>query len=56
MFDGGNARHLDHAPFTFGHVPFAPGTLEAVGYLGGKPVAEMHRSYTGQTDIALGDA
>ncbi len=45
MFDGGNAKHLDHPPFTFVGVPYAPGTLKAVGYLGGKPVAE----YTVQT-------
>ena len=39
MFDGGNAKHLAHPPFTFPAVPYAPGTLKAVGYLGGKPVA-----------------
>lgn len=41
MFDGGNAKHLDHPPFTFVGVPYAPGTLQAVGYIGGKPVAEQ---------------
>ena len=39
MFDGGNAKHLAHPPFTFTQVPYAPGTLKAVGYLGGKIVA-----------------
>ena len=39
MFDGGNAKHLAHPPFTFTAVPYAPGTLKAVGYLGGKLVA-----------------
>ncbi len=41
MFDGGNAKHLDHPPFTFVGVPYVPGTLKAIGYLAGKPVAEM---------------
>ncbi len=39
-YDGGNAKHLDHAPFTFQNIPYAPGTLKAVGYLNGKPVSE----------------
>ena len=39
MFDGGNAKHLAHPPFTFSAVPYAPGTLKALGYLGGKHVA-----------------
>lgn len=39
MFDGGNASHLAHPPFTFMAVPYAPGTVKAVGYLGGKVVA-----------------
>lgn len=38
-FDGGNAWHLDHPPFTFTHIPFTEGTLEAVGYSKGKKVA-----------------
>ena len=39
-FDGGNAIHLAHPPFTFNDVPFEPGILKAVGYLSGKPVVE----------------
>ena len=39
MFDGGNAKHLAHPPFTFMAVPYASGTLQAVGYRGGKAVA-----------------
>ncbi len=39
-FDGGNAKHLDHAPFTFFNVPYTPGSLKAVGYIAGKPAAE----------------
>ena len=45
MFDGGNATHLDHPPFTFFGVPYTPGTLQAIGYRAGKQVAE----YTIQT-------
>lgn len=39
LFDGGNAKHLARPPFTFFAVPYAPGTLKAIGYLGGRPVA-----------------
>ena len=39
MFDGGNARHLAHPPFTFMAVPYAAGMVKAVGYLGGRPAA-----------------
>lgn len=37
-FDGGNCRQLPHAPFTF-TVAYQPGTLKAIGLLGGKAVA-----------------
>lgn len=43
-FDGGNARHLDHPPFTFFDVPYAPGTLTAVAYLDGKAVEHVVRT------------
>jgi len=36
-FDGGNALHLDHPPFTFFNVPCSAGTIKAVGYLKGVP-------------------
>ena len=32
-------RHLAHPMFTFAHVPYAPGILKAIGYIGGKPAA-----------------
>lgn len=40
-FDGGNARHLAHPPFTFTDIRWQAGTLKAVGYIKGKPVAEQ---------------
>jgi beta-galactosidase len=39
-WDGGNCKHLAHAPFTFTAVPFEKGELRAVGLRGGKKVAE----------------
>ncbi len=48
MFDGGNCRHIEHPPFTFAPVNFAPGELKAVGYVGGKIVAEAARHTPGQ--------
>jgi beta-galactosidase len=48
MFDGGNCRHIDHPPFTFAPVNFATGELKAVGYIGGKPVAEAARHTPGK--------
>ena len=39
-FDGGNASHLPHPPFTFFEVPWQAGELRAVGYLNGKPAAQ----------------
>jgi beta-galactosidase len=47
MFDGGNCRHLDHAPFTFPTVPFEPGTLRAVAYRNGIAVATFDRRTPG---------
>jgi beta-galactosidase len=38
-FDGGNARHLAHPPFTFTGIAFTPGMLRAVAYRGGRAVA-----------------
>lgn len=52
MFDGGNARHLPHAPFTFPNTVFAPGELKAVGYLDGKAVSEFSRRTPGKA-VAL---
>ena len=40
-FDGGNAKHLDHPPFTFFDVPYAPGKVRAVGYRAGAAAAEQ---------------
>lgn len=35
-FDGGNSNRLNHPPFTFNHIAFVPGTLEAIGLVNGK--------------------
>ncbi|HEY4414644.1 MAG TPA: glycoside hydrolase family 2 TIM barrel-domain containing protein [Verrucomicrobiae bacterium] len=48
MFDGGNCRHIDHAPFTFAPVNFAAGELKAVGYIRGKAVTEDRRHTPGK--------
>jgi len=48
MFDGGNCRHIEHPPFTFAPVDYAPGQLKAVGYVDGKPVAETVRHTPGK--------
>jgi beta-galactosidase len=40
LYDGGNCENLAHPPFTFTHLPQTPGELKAVGYIGGKAVAE----------------
>lgn len=48
MFDGGNARHLDHAPFTFPGIAYAPGELRAVSYRKGAPVSEFTRRTPGK--------
>ena len=41
------SQHLRHAPFTFRVPQFAAGTLDAVGYIGGKAVANGHRRSPG---------
>jgi beta-galactosidase len=46
-FDGGNAKHLAHPPFTFPNLALAPGELKAVGYIGGRPVANFVRKTAG---------
>ncbi len=48
MFDGGNCRNVAHSPFTFAPVQYAPGQLKAIGYIGGKPLAEAVRNTPGQ--------
>ncbi|HEU5071499.1 MAG TPA: glycoside hydrolase family 2 TIM barrel-domain containing protein [Verrucomicrobiae bacterium] len=47
MFDGGNARHMAHPPFTFAPVPYEAGELKAVGYVRGKQVCEFVRRTPG---------
>lgn len=39
------STHLRHAPFTFKLTKFTPGSLEAIGYIGGRSVAQ-HRVIT----------
>ncbi len=34
------SAHLNHPPFTFQNIPFAPGTLTAIGKIDGKTVSE----------------
>ncbi len=48
MYDGGNCKNLDFPPFTFMDVLFEAGELKAVGYIGGKPVAEHKRVTSGK--------
>ena len=40
LYDGGNCENLAHPPFTFFDLPRDSGELKAVGYIGGKAVAE----------------
>ncbi|MBA4137852.1 MAG: hypothetical protein C0518_11090 [Opitutus sp.] len=47
-----NTRHLPHPPFEFDLPAFVPGTLEAIGYLGGKSAAE-HRVATPGAAVTL---
>jgi beta-galactosidase len=44
-FDGGNATHIPHPPFTFFDIAYEPGQLEAIGYLDGNSAA-THRIAT----------
>jgi beta-galactosidase len=48
VFTGGDCQHLEHAPFTFPLVPFEAGELKAIGYIGGKKVAEFTRRTPGE--------
>ena len=41
-FDGGNANHLSHPPFTFSGVKWEKGELQAVGYIAGKKVVQSN--------------
>jgi len=47
IFDGGNARNLDHPPFTFPAVPYEAGELKVIAYRKGRPVAEDVRRTPG---------
>ena len=47
-FDGGNAGHLAHPPFTFFGVPFERGELKAVGYRNGRIAAQHTVSTPGK--------
>ena len=44
------STHLKHAPFTFKPDRFQPGTLQAVGYIGGREVARCERRTPGGPD------
>ena len=39
--------HLEHPPFTFMSIPYSPGTMKAIGKIGGKAVAEHSISTAG---------
>ncbi|MDE5659603.1 MAG: glycoside hydrolase family 2 protein [Muribaculaceae bacterium] len=47
--DGGNCRNLPSAPFTFTGVEWQRGELKAIGYAGGRKVAEHSVSTPGET-------
>ncbi|BCM92002.1 beta-galactosidase [Abditibacteriota bacterium] len=51
-FDGGNAKHLAHPPFTFTNVTWQAGELKAIGYLDGK-VAAQHLVRTPEAPASL---
>ena len=38
-WDGGNGLHVSHPAFTFFGIPYQAGKLEAVGKIGGRPIA-----------------
>ena len=44
------STHLKHAPFTFKPDRFQPGTLQAVGYIGGREVTRCERRTPGELD------
>jgi len=44
------STHLKHAPFTFKPDRFQPGTLQAVGYIGGREVTSCERRTPGELD------
>jgi beta-galactosidase len=44
------STHLKHAPFIFKTSRFEPGTLQAVGYLGGREVTRFERRTPGDLD------
>jgi beta-galactosidase len=48
LYTGNDCRHLDHSPFTFPLVPYESGTLEAIGYIGGKEAAHFTRRTPGK--------
>jgi beta-galactosidase len=48
MFDGGNARYIDHAPFTFPGISYVSGELRAVSYRNGKAISEFTRCTPGK--------
>lgn len=52
IFDGGNASHVAHPPFTFPKVSFEAGELKAVAYRQGKTVA-THLRHTPGAPTAL---
>ena len=39
-FDGGNARHMEHPPFTFRGIAYEPGMLRAEGWIDSKKACE----------------
>ena len=55
-YDGGNARHLAHPPFTFTGIAFAPGALKAVGFLHGRAVDSTVRRTPGAASRLVLDA
>ncbi len=39
VLDGGSCKRLEHAPFTFDNIRYAPGELKAIGFINGKEAA-----------------
>lgn len=52
-FNGGNANNLEHPPFTFGNIAYAPGTLTAVGFRSGKVIAQQSVTTPGKAYKAV---